>query len=332
MRALRIGSHGPAVTELQAKLKTYVPDVVGDGMFGPRTDRAVRLAQRRLGLFPPDGIAGPQTMAALTKAGTAKSVDASAMLASGGLLNRIGAATRQAEADLSRWVQQHVTGAATVPPTIRQPVAPAMKRAKSGPMPPGIATPVGGMRMSPKGRLFIIRHEGQHGVSNHLHHPSFGSGVTLGPGYDMKDRSRAQVAGDLKSVFGVDPAVAGRVAEGAGLQGNAAAAFVRKNKQLIDLSETQQAALLANIIGHYEGMVREAIRIPLQQYEFNALVSYAYNPGGGWRKATKLINQHDPSGAAVELSKHVTSKGQRIQSLVVRRHAETRMLLYGEYR
>lgn len=81
--------------------------------------------------------------------------------------------------------------------------------------------------MSPKGRLFIIRHEGQHGVSNHLHHPSFGSGVTLGPGYGMKDRSRAQVAGDLKSVFGVDPAVAGRVAEGAGLQGNAAAAFVR---------------------------------------------------------------------------------------------------------
>ena len=90
--------------------------------------------------------------------------------------------------------------------------------------------------------------------------------------------------------------------------------------------------LLANIIGHYEAMVRHAITIPLHQHEFDALVSYAYNPGGGWRATTRLVNAHKPREAAVELSRHIYSKGQRVASLVVRREAESRMLLYGEYR
>lgn len=48
--------------------------------------------------------------------------------------------------------------------------------------------------------------------------------MTLGPRYDMKDRSRAQVASDLKSIFGVDPAVADKVAESAVLSGQYARA------------------------------------------------------------------------------------------------------------
>lgn len=61
--------------------------------------------------------------------------------------------------------------------------------------------------MSLAGRQFIILHEAQRGVSNHLHHPSMGSGVTIGPGYDMKDRTAAQVAQHLRLV-GVAPSAA----------------------------------------------------------------------------------------------------------------------------
>lgn len=240
-------------------------------------------------------------------------------------------ALRAVEEAILAWVKKQFAGPQTVPASIRPAVQPALRRAEHQPVPTGTVSPVAGMRASARGRLFIIRHEAQPGVSNRLHHPSMGSGVTLGPGYDMKDRSRAQVANDLKAVFGVDPAAADRVAEGAGKSGQAARDFVRVNKDAISLSDTQQAALLANIIGHYENMVRRAIKIPLHQYEFDALVSYAYNPGGGWRKTTALINQPRPKDAAVELSKHVYSRGRRIKSLVERRAAETQMLLYGEY-
>lgn len=327
MRYLKLGQHGDDVRALQNKLKVFVPEVEVDGRFGPRTERAVRIAQRRLGLFPPDGIAGPKTLGALF---AQKSAKANATGQPSALTQMMGALKAAEEAILA-WVKKQFAGPQVVPASIRPAVQPALRRAEYQPVQSGTVAPVAGMRMSAQGRLFIVRHETQPGVSNRLHHPSMGSGVTLGPGYDMKDRSRAQVANDLKSIFGVDPAAAERVAEGAGKSGHAARDFVRANKDAINLSDTQQAALLANIVGHYEAMVRRAIKIPLHQYEFDALVSYAYNPGGGWKRTTALINQHRPKDAAVELSKHVYSRGQRIKSLVVRRTAETQMLLYGEY-
>ena len=78
-------------------------------------------------------------------------------------------------------------------------------------------------------------------------------------------------------------------------------------------------------------MVQRAITVDLHQYEFDALGSYAYNPGGGWTATTRYVNLHQPHEAMLELSRHVFSQGEKIRSLVVRRAAESRMFLYGEY-
>jgi cell wall-associated NlpC family hydrolase len=58
---LMLGSHGPAVRNLQRAL-----GIAGDGIFGPKTRAAVRAFQKRNGLLV-DGIVGPQTRAALQK-------------------------------------------------------------------------------------------------------------------------------------------------------------------------------------------------------------------------------------------------------------------------
>lgn len=212
MRYLKLGQHGDDVRALQNKLKVFVPEVEVDGRFGPRTERAVRIAQRRLGLFPPDGIAGPRTLGALF---ALESTKANKSDRSSPLTQMMGELKAAEEAILA-WVKKQFAGPQVVPASIRPAVQPALRRAEYQPVQSGTVAPVAGMRMSAQGRLFIVRHETQPGVSNRLHHPSMGSGVTLGPGYDMKDRSRAQVANDLKSIFGVDPAAAERVAEGAG--------------------------------------------------------------------------------------------------------------------
>lgn len=48
----------------------------------------------------------------------------------------------------------------------------------------------------------------------------------------------------------------------------------------------------------YEARVNEAIKVPLTQYEFDALVSFDFNTGGIHRaKLTKAINAGDKSGA-----------------------------------
>lgn len=61
---LRRGSRGPAVEQLQHALNAGGERLVVDGMFGPRTEAAVRRAQAAHRLVV-DGIVGPQTRAAL---------------------------------------------------------------------------------------------------------------------------------------------------------------------------------------------------------------------------------------------------------------------------
>ena len=65
---LRNGSKGPAVTELQELLTAleYDPGEV-DGIFGPKTESAVRKLQADAGVVV-DGIVGPKTWVAINEA------------------------------------------------------------------------------------------------------------------------------------------------------------------------------------------------------------------------------------------------------------------------
>ena len=311
---LKIGDSGSEVTKLQTQLRSTNAGLAADGRFGPRTEQAVRRFQRLKGLYPPDGVVGPITAHALASAASASPTPPKPAPAPPKAPPR-PAPPPPGKGD---------------PGPLNPTVGPARKKAEGDSMPPGDARDAAGLSTSAQGRQFIIRHEAQHGVSNHLHHPSAGSGVTIGPGYDMKDRSPAEVASALK-LIGVANDAAEKAAQGARLSGAPAEAFAKSNKNVLDLSDLQQAALLTHIVGHYENMVKSAIKIPLHQYEFDALVSYAYNPGGGWLRMTKLINEHLTHEAMLELSRHVFSHGQQINSLVVRRAAECKIFLYGVY-
>ena len=192
------------------------------------------------------------------------------------------------------------------------------------------AIAVASLRTSRSGRRFIIAHEAMRGVSDRLHWPGGVSGVTLGPGYDMGARQPDFVIRDLLGI-GIPRPVASSVARAAGLKGHSARDFVNENKNLVRIDLRQEAALLDQILPHYEAMVKSRIRIPLYQYEFDALVSYAYNPGSGWRKTTQLVNQHLPREAMAEIARHVRSGPTIVASLVRRRQHEARLFLYGIY-
>ncbi|HEY2963370.1 MAG TPA: peptidoglycan-binding protein [Pyrinomonadaceae bacterium] len=83
MPVLKRGSSGPDVLTLQSTLKQLGFDPNGvDGIFGPGTEAAVIAFQQSKGLTP-DGLVGPNTMAALQSGAAVTGANVSAATASG---------------------------------------------------------------------------------------------------------------------------------------------------------------------------------------------------------------------------------------------------------
>ncbi len=80
----------------------------------------------------------------------------------------------------------------------------------------------------------------------------------------------------------------------------------------------------------FERAVRESVLVPLNQNQFDALVSLAYNIGtNAFEKSTlvKRLNEGNYQGAANQFDVWVNAGGQRMQGLVKRRTIEKTLFL-----
>jgi lysozyme len=101
-------------------------------------------------------------------------------------------------------------------------------------------------------------------------------------------------------------------------------------------SEVQADALFRNTMGQYEDAVNEAVKVPLTQNQFDALVSFTYNEGtGALRGSTLLVklNEKNYTEAAAHFlawDKITDPKtGNKIvcDTLVQRRREESQLFL-----
>lgn len=87
--------------------------------------------------------------------------------------------------------------------------------------------------------------------SRKIHHPSFDSGVTIGRGYDLKERSKALIYHDLMSA-GLPTAQAKKISEASKISGHKAIIFVRQHREDIgEITRSQQVTLFNNIYPNY---------------------------------------------------------------------------------
>lgn len=96
------------------------------------------------------------------------------------------------------------------------------------------------------------------------------------------------------------------------------------------LTEKEGAALLARDLASYEQAVRDAVKVPINQNQFDALTSFAYNVGTGALRSSTLmrrLNAGDKAGAADEFLKWDRADGQRLPGLTRRRKAERALFL-----
>lgn len=96
------------------------------------------------------------------------------------------------------------------------------------------------------------------------------------------------------------------------------------------ITEAEGETLLRRDLATAEKGVAVAIRVPLQQREFDALVSFAFNVGVGALSGSTLarkLNAGDRAGAAAEFPRWNRSKGRVLPGLSKRRAAERALFL-----
>lgn len=97
---------------------------------------------------------------------------------------------------------------------------------------------------------------------------------------------------------------------------------------LITLAQAEE--LLTNDLRSAEGHINTSVLVPLTQNQFDALVSFVFNVGGGAFESStllKLLNAGDYGGAANQLPRWNKDNGRIVQGLTNRREAERKLFL-----
>lgn len=91
------------------------------------------------------------------------------------------------------------------------------------------------------------------------------------------------------------------------------------------ITEAQALDLLHQTLTQYEQAVSKAVKVPINQNQFDALVDFAYNAGAGNMASSTLVkklNAGDLKGASAEFDRWVFAAGVRLRGLTLRRQAE----------
>ncbi len=96
------------------------------------------------------------------------------------------------------------------------------------------------------------------------------------------------------------------------------------------ISQAQAERLLKDDLKYFEKEVDNLIAVPINQSQFDALVSFAFNVGvNALAKSTllKLLNQKDYAGAASQFGRWVYTNSKKLPGLVKRREEEKKLFL-----
>ena len=98
------------------------------------------------------------------------------------------------------------------------------------------------------------------------------------------------------------------------------------------ITEAQAQELLQATLAKYEACVNGAVKMPINQNQFDAFVSFTYNLGcGAFRKSTmlQLFNTGYAGAAAEQFAKWNRGGGRVLPGLVARRAAEKALFVKG---
>ena len=100
------------------------------------------------------------------------------------------------------------------------------------------------------------------------------------------------------------------------------------------ITKKQAEAYLKSDLTIYEDAVNKYVKVPINQNQFDALVSFSFNCGIGALKTSTLLrklNKRDYSGAANEFLRWNKANGKVLNGLVKRRKEERGLFMKDDY-
>ena len=100
----------------------------------------------------------------------------------------------------------------------------------------------------------------------------------------------------------------------------------------MSISEARANEMLNEELTEYENYINKGVTVPLSQCQFDAMVSWVYNLGGGNLQAStllKVINAEDYDGVPAQLMRWNKAGGKVLEGLTRRRQAEADMFSNG---
>ena len=101
-----------------------------------------------------------------------------------------------------------------------------------------------------------------------------------------------------------------------------------KDKPITEERATELLEFIANKT--FSENINKVVKVPLNQNQFDALVSFAYNIGNknfNWSTLLKKLNLSDYQGASLEFGRWNQTNGKILNGLVLRRQKERELFL-----
>ena len=96
-------------------------------------------------------------------------------------------------------------------------------------------------------------------------------------------------------------------------------------KEGMTITEHQAEEMLKSELNEYDGYINNLVTAELNQNQFDAMVSWVYNLGGGNLKAStllKVLNAGDYAGVPAQMMRWNKAGGKVLEGLTRRRQAE----------